>query len=127
MIDEPLQTNAADPLQVTEGRRSAKATLRRHRGLVRWVLSTRDGREFMHDVVLPAFRADEKMGGSLEDVFAQAALHNVGVDLRRQLQEHPEFYLQMVSEGLKRDHEHATVRKSQRTGDDDGYDEVFTT
>ena len=100
---DALQTNAADPAQVRFAGGRTKARRARHRSLWRWLLSQQEGRELLYDVILADLGHLRYIGGPLETVYGEAALHNLCCRwMAEHILVHPELYLQMQGEALRR-------------------------
>jgi len=114
--DDSLQTSAIDPEQLAHAGRTVKAQQRRRRDLWRWVLSEKAGREFVYDVLLRDLGILHHIGGSLEQVYSQAALHNVACRwMGKDITPHRELYLQMQGEAMKREEEQRRGNRASRT------------
>lgn len=115
-MNEPLQTNAADPAQLENARRYERDRARRRVELFRRQLATYEGREFVWDVILPELGFMQHIGGPLEAVYGAAALHNLaGKLIAVDLSPHTDLYLQMQAEGMKRrDREAKSTREARK-------------
>lgn len=102
--DLGYQDNAADAEQLAFADRKAKERVARRRELWRWLMSQAIGRELLYDVILGELGFLRAIRGPLEDVYSQAALHNLCCRLMAEdIFPHREFYLQMQQEALKRE------------------------
>lgn len=121
--DDALQTNASDPAQQEHARWSEKEALKRRREVWRRQLSTGEGREFVW-MLLRDCGFLQHIGGSVEAVYGQAALHNqVCAWVGRDIAPHPELGLQMQMEARKRAEQqrrgNRTARARKPRGDSD--------
>lgn len=107
--------NAADREQVQRDRDRDKQAARDKRTLWARQLSTPEGRQFAW-MLLGEFGIYRHIGGAVEHVYGQAALHNKGCDIFREISERfPEQYLQMEHEALERGRDDRRLRMNPRT------------
>jgi hypothetical protein len=103
-FDDALQTNAADEEQLARARAVEKERLRRRAALWRQLLSTRDGREFVWDVLLPELGLFEA-GLHLEahQLFALEGRRNVARKFWALItRDHARLFLEMQGEAIER-------------------------
>lgn len=99
-----LQDNAIDAEQLAYADRKAKERVARRRELWRWLLGQKMGRELLYDVILAELGYLRHIGGPLEQVYSQAALHNVCCRVMAEdILVHRDLYLQMQGEAMKRE------------------------
>jgi hypothetical protein len=105
MTDDGLgQESTVDAEQLAFADRKTKQRRDRRRELWRWLLSQSIGRELLYDVVLGELGYLRHIGGPLEDVYSQAALHNLCCRLMAtDILPHRELFLQMQNEAMKRE------------------------
>lgn len=117
-MDEPIQTNASDARQVARGRKRQVDAADRRRELFRWVLLAKDGRELMWEL-LRDLGYLKHIGGPLEAVYGQAALHNQACLWLKELVVNRDLFLQMQNEAMKRDEQIAKDSRAARKPDAD--------
>jgi len=112
VIEEPIQTNAADPDQVAYGRRSARDEARAQATRWRHQLSTYEGRQFLWEEIFG--------DGFLFEHIDTAEVQKLGVRNRMLkwwafTQQHPQLFLQMQHEALKRAECVGKTRRKERS------------
>ena len=115
-MDEPVQTNASDARQVAHGRKRERTQADRRRELFRWALSTKEGRELLWEL-LRDLGYLRHIGGPLEAVYGQAALHNQACLWLKEVVVHRDLFLQMQNEAMKRDAQVAKESRAARASD----------
>jgi len=101
-LEGPAITTGAEPLAFAE--RKARERVTRRRELWRWLMGQKVGRELLYDVILDELGFLNAIRGSIEEVYSQAALHNLCCRLMaKDILPHRELYLQMQNEALKRE------------------------
>lgn len=101
-LEGPATTTGAEQLAFAD--RKARERANRRRDLWRWVLGQKLGRELLYDVLLAELGFLRHIGGPLEAVYGQAALHNLCCRLMAEdILPHRDLYLQMQNEALKRE------------------------
>lgn len=115
MNDDVVQTNASDPEQLEHARFTEKERAKRRRELWRWLLSQGEGREWLWEIGLRELGMFHRIAGSLEEVYGQAALHNLACDwLRTDITPNRELYLQMQNEALRREEQQRRGNRASR-------------
>lgn len=115
MSDDAVQTNATDPEQLEHAARSVREQKKRRAELWRWLLSHGEGRELLWDVILRELGMFHRIAGPLEEVYGQAALHNLACEwLRVDVTPQRELFLQMQNEALRREEQRRRNNKASR-------------
>ncbi|HEV8474587.1 MAG TPA: hypothetical protein VGR82_17550 [Methylomirabilota bacterium] len=97
------QDSAIDAEQLAFADRKAKQRAARRRELWRWLMAKREGRELLFEVILAELGYLHAIVGSVEQVYAQAALHNLCCKwMATDVMPHRELYLQMQNEAQQR-------------------------
>jgi hypothetical protein len=100
--DDALQTSAVDPEQLAHAAAVTTRREDRRASLWRWLLSTHEGREWLYDVGLEDLGYLHHIGGAIEQVYTEAALHNLCCRWMAEVHGHPDLFLQMQREGMTR-------------------------
>lgn len=111
MNEEPIQTNAADPEQVTYGRRKEKDLERAYGALWRMQLSTSHGREFVWTLL----GGMKLFAWIASDDLQALGIRNKALEYWAQALRHPELFLQMQNEAIARDKREREGRRAART------------
>lgn len=115
MPDRPaLVGNAADPEQVKYAGRKQRRTESRREELVRKMLSTTQGREFLWQE-LEYHGIYQDITGPVEEVYVAIGRRSQGLRLLSELVRHDDLYLTMQKEAMQRDEQIARETEAVRT------------
>ena len=99
-----LQDSSIDTEQLAYADAVRQRRVDRRRELWRWLMSKATGREVLYELVLGELGYLRHIGGPLEQVYGEAALHNLCCRLMAEdILPHRELFMQMQAEALKRD------------------------
>ena len=117
------QTNARDVTQLKTSADLVAQLEARRTELLRALLADKATRECVFDVLLPLFQIYARIGGPLEQVYGQAALHNAGCEFLEALQVHRDLFMQGYQEWLRRQRERLEQAKALRASSKDEQDD----
>jgi hypothetical protein len=105
----PLQTSATDPEELEFAQQTIRARKSERLRQVREQLSTEAGRKFVWELLLDG-GLYEDISGPVEVVYRSLGRRNWALKLYAEVNRHPELFMHMQQEAVKRDREDRRVR-----------------